>query len=390
MAIVQSCYVPWKGYFDLVDRVDEFVPARRRPVHEARLAQPQPDQDRAGTEVADGPGPGQGPLPPADRRDPRQRARLGRAHWKTLHHAYAAAPAFAEHPDAVEAAYDAVADEPRLSVVNRTLLEAIGALLGVDTPLVFDRAPWRRREERSAPRDLPQHRRHGVRLGAVRAHLPGRRRLRRGWHRRGLDGTIHGYPEYPQLHPPFDHAVTVLDVLFNTGSEAPRYALRRPVEAAGRGCRPDPRRRRALLHRPLRRARGDRARRRLELARIAGGPLRPARPARARRRTVHAARLRLRLRGAPPVPARARPRGRLHRLRPLRDHARPRPRALRGGGEPPGSWGRTSRSSRWTSWSRAASSTSASRSTRRAGTPTSWPPSSGSPASRGAPWLSTA
>ena len=32
-----------------------------------------------------------------------------------------------------------------------------------------------------------------------------------------------GYPEYPQLHPPFDHAVTVLDLLFNTGPEAPRY-----------------------------------------------------------------------------------------------------------------------------------------------------------------------
>ena len=25
MAIVQSCYVPWKGFFDLVDRCDEYV-----------------------------------------------------------------------------------------------------------------------------------------------------------------------------------------------------------------------------------------------------------------------------------------------------------------------------------------------------------------------------
>ena len=30
-----------------------------------------------------------------------------------------------------------------------------------------------------------------------------------------------GYPEYPQLHPPFEHAVTVLDLLFNTGASAP-------------------------------------------------------------------------------------------------------------------------------------------------------------------------
>jgi len=32
-----------------------------------------------------------------------------------------------------------------------------------------------------------------------------------------------GYPEYPQLFPPFDHAVTILDLLFNTGPDALRY-----------------------------------------------------------------------------------------------------------------------------------------------------------------------
>ena len=30
----------------------------------------------------------------------------------------------------------------------------------------------------------------------------------------------HDYPVYEQLHPPFDHAVTVLDLVFNTGPEA--------------------------------------------------------------------------------------------------------------------------------------------------------------------------
>ena len=28
------------------------------------------------------------------------------------------------------------------------------------------------------------------------------------------------YPEYPQSHPPFEHAVTILDLLFHTGSKA--------------------------------------------------------------------------------------------------------------------------------------------------------------------------
>ena len=25
VAIVQSCYIPWKGYFDMINEVDEFV-----------------------------------------------------------------------------------------------------------------------------------------------------------------------------------------------------------------------------------------------------------------------------------------------------------------------------------------------------------------------------
>ena len=35
-----------------------------------------------------------------------------------------------------------------------------------------------------------------------------------------------GYPEYPQLHPPFEHAVSVLDLLLNTGDRAPSYMLK--------------------------------------------------------------------------------------------------------------------------------------------------------------------
>ena len=32
-----------------------------------------------------------------------------------------------------------------------------------------------------------------------------------------------GYPEYQQLHGGFEHAVSVLDLLFNTGPDALRY-----------------------------------------------------------------------------------------------------------------------------------------------------------------------
>jgi len=32
-----------------------------------------------------------------------------------------------------------------------------------------------------------------------------------------------GYPEYRQLHPPFEHGVSILDLIFNEGPNAARY-----------------------------------------------------------------------------------------------------------------------------------------------------------------------
>ena len=31
------------------------------------------------------------------------------------------------------------------------------------------------------------------------------------------------YPEYSQLFPPFEHSVSILDLIFNTGQEARQY-----------------------------------------------------------------------------------------------------------------------------------------------------------------------
>ena len=48
--------------------------------------------------------------------------------------------------------------------------------------------------------------------------------------------SYEGYPEYPQLYGGFEHAVTALDLLFNTGPEAPRLfeALETVVRLARR------------------------------------------------------------------------------------------------------------------------------------------------------------
>jgi hypothetical protein len=39
----------------------------------------------------------------------------------------------------------------------------------------------------------------------------------------GLEYMVYDYPEYPQLHPPYDPQVSILDLLFMTGPEAGRW-----------------------------------------------------------------------------------------------------------------------------------------------------------------------
>jgi hypothetical protein len=38
-----------------------------------------------------------------------------------------------------------------------------------------------------------------------------------------LEYMTYDYPEYEQLYPPYDPQVSILDLLFMTGSDAPRY-----------------------------------------------------------------------------------------------------------------------------------------------------------------------
>jgi hypothetical protein len=41
-----------------------------------------------------------------------------------------------------------------------------------------------------------------------------------------LEYMEYNYPEYPQLYPPFDSYVSILDLLFMTGPEAPSYIFK--------------------------------------------------------------------------------------------------------------------------------------------------------------------
>jgi len=222
VAVIQSNYIPWKGYFDIVNLVDEFVIydsvqyTRRDWRNRNRVKTPQGlswltipvevkgnyHQRISETKVSD--------------------ARWGRRHWRTLSHNYARAPFFREYRPWLEELYLA-SEEVFLTAVNERFIRSICGLLGIETRI--SRSPDEEgdgdRTERLVQLCRAAEATEYVSGPTARSYLDEPRFARAGIAVTYMDYS--GYPEYPQLFPPFEHEVSILDLILNTGPDARRY-----------------------------------------------------------------------------------------------------------------------------------------------------------------------
>ena len=220
VAISQSNYIPWKGYFDLIDQVDEFmlldevqytrrdwrnrnkiktsqglrwlsVPVQSKGRYEQRIDE---------TLIAESDWPSR--------------------HWSTIAQAYSAAPHFDELHDRWEPVYRGLEGIERLSDVNRRLIELACEDLDITTPIRWstDYPSADGATERLLSLCLAAGADEYVSGPAAKAYLDVARFEQEGVSVRWMDYS--GYPEYTQLHGEFDHGVSIVDVLFNTGRQA--------------------------------------------------------------------------------------------------------------------------------------------------------------------------
>lgn len=223
IAIIQSSYIPWKGYFDAIAAADVFV-----LYDEVQFTkQDWRSRNRIKTQQ------GLQWLSIPIRRDTLDKRvcdtvaaddRWRMKHWKSIEQAYRKAPSFEQYADPVKGLY-LDSQERRLSQINRTFIEAICEVLSITTPLVWSSDVPRSSEGRIER--LVEIVRHfdGTRYlsgPAARNYMTGDEFASAGIE---LEWLRYDYPPYPQLHGEFEHAVSVLDLLFNVGSEAHRYML---------------------------------------------------------------------------------------------------------------------------------------------------------------------
>jgi hypothetical protein len=150
-------------------------------------------------------------------------ARWATRHWRTLEQSYARSSHFADLAGWAEGLYREAARERQLSAINHRFLSEICRILGIQTPLCW--SSGYRLVGGGTERLVDLCRQVGATEyftgPKARAYLDEGQFAREGIAVTYADYS--GYPEYRQLFPPFEHAVSILDLLFNEGPDASRY-----------------------------------------------------------------------------------------------------------------------------------------------------------------------
>lgn len=231
VVVIQSNYIPWKGYFDMLSRADTVV------LFDAVQSTKNDWRNRNQIKTSSG----KQWLTIPIRHSTAIRVRdvevanrdWHRKHFRTLSQAYADAPHAPDILPILERLYAEAGELTHLAAINRIFIRAICERLGIGGRFIEVESLLddERHDSLEPSRRLAEICRQ---LGAT-AYLTGPAA------RSYLDTAAFeafaievewfdydGYPEYPQLHGSFDHAVSIVDLLLMTGPGARRHALRKP------------------------------------------------------------------------------------------------------------------------------------------------------------------
>lgn len=217
VAILQSNYIPWKGYFDIIAAVDEFI------LYDDVQFTTRDWRNRNKIKV-------NGQLqwltiPVNHSRSDRicdVKVSFGDwniKHWKTLQMSYGRASAFRDTAEFVGEMYQS-ARSAYLSEINAEFIRAISNFLGIGTRIT-------RSSDYSYGGDKSEKLLALCKAAGADCYLSGpaarsyldeslfeKENIKVEW----MDYS--GYPEYTQVGSPFEHGVSILDLIFNTGNSA--------------------------------------------------------------------------------------------------------------------------------------------------------------------------
>lgn len=227
VVILQSAYVPWKGYFDLLSAADDFIiydevqfskgdwRNRNRIITSGKLVWLTIPVKTSGLLLQ--------AIDTVEASD----LHWAEHHWRRIRESYRHTPFFDAVAPVLEATYRSLDGQANLSVINVKLLRVLAELMGLEPSLTDSRTvprttddPTQRLVELCIARQATRY----LSGPAAQSYLKSEPFRAAGIELRYAD--YGGYPAYPQPLEPFEHGVSILDMLFRIGPEASRSHLK--------------------------------------------------------------------------------------------------------------------------------------------------------------------
>jgi hypothetical protein len=217
VSILQSNYIPWKGYFDIIAKSDAFViydevQYTKNDWRNRNLIKTQNGLEWLSISVR------QESLNQKIFETNILHSNWSKKHKSTLQTNYGKTPYFKEYKDAFFEIYDTPSN--CLSEINRLFIEKICGILAIETKIIDSR-------ELNLIGDKVERLVDACKKLKATKYLSGpaaknymnevlfyENNIELEW----MDYS--NYKEYNQLYPPFEHGVSILDLIFNEGPNA--------------------------------------------------------------------------------------------------------------------------------------------------------------------------
>lgn len=220
-AVIQSNYIPWKGYFDIINDVDLFI------FYDDVQYTKNDWRNRNKIKTPNG---ASWLTIPVGKRESRLICEVelpasgwAEKHWQTIKQFYGKAPHFSRYKAFVREMFLG-RHWTYLAEFNQFVIQVIShELLGINVEFHDSRDYQLSGAKQERLLQLLTKAETDVYISgpAAQAYLDVDHFAAAGITTIFKDYA--GYPQYHQFHPPFEHSVTVLDLLFHCGPEAPYY-----------------------------------------------------------------------------------------------------------------------------------------------------------------------
>ena len=223
IAILQSNYIPWKGYFDLIGSVDTFVFYDEMQYTKRDWRNRNKIKTRNGLEWLSIPVSVKGKYNQKISETLVIDGHWARSHWKTIKYHYHSAPYFNEYSSLFEGLYNKASTFKKLVEINHLFIKEICKILGINTKIIHSNQ-FKLSEKKTK------------RLVDICVALTANQYISGPSAKDYLDIELFrdnninlkfinysGYKEYNQLYGKFEHNVSIIDLLFNEGPRSIKF-----------------------------------------------------------------------------------------------------------------------------------------------------------------------